>query len=90
MKTASDTGRTLSAVQNRWYGVLKHRTETFLLKSDKVENINTKNVLRKTSVEDMSASDLCKLLILKLEAKKICLENMIDSLKTLLTYKEEL
>ena len=89
-RTAFATGKTVSAVQNRWYGILKHRTEIFLLKSDKAENINTKNVLRKTSIEDMSASDLCKLLILKLETKKVCLENMIDNIKTFLTYKEKL
>lgn len=89
-KTALDLGRTVSAVQNRWYGILKHRTKTFLLKSDKTENINTKNILRRTSIEDISVSDLCRLLILKLEPKKVCLENVIDGLKTFLTHKEEL
>lgn len=83
--------RTFDSVFSRYYWLRKRGVEIFTLSSGPVAVVNTKNVQRKTvSVEEMTASELCTILILKLQAKKHCLENMIEGLETFLKYKEEL
>ena len=90
-RTSAATGRTIAATQYHWQCVLRRKVEAFQLSSESKSVVNTKNTLKKIeNISDMSASDICKLLILKLETKKGCLENMINNLKTFLTYKEEL
>lgn len=83
--------RTFDSVFSRYYWMKKRGVEMFTLSSGPVTVVNTKNVLRKTvSVEEMTASELCTILILKLQSKKHCLENMIEGLESFLKYKEEL
>lgn len=90
-RTSAATGRTVAVTQYHWQYVLRKKVEVFQLSSGSKSVVNTKNTPKKIeNISDMSASDLCKLLILKLETKKYCLENMIDGLKAFLTHNEEL
>lgn len=74
-------GRSVDGIRYRWYHAIKKRQPGFVLKSDNVEIVNSKNISEKKKLR--GAEYHLNALVEILQAKRDTLDNVISTLKSI-------